>query len=192
MTQERIAFDEAVEAARGILAADNECSRFFRGAGLDALNNIARRANAVGNNAFQAFSRDSSTGIRMTMPDLLLTRGNAPIVTPDSYVAASPRSVAINTNGAFIRRVAVGNQTLPRYGGYSPGGLQSRVLQLLHETGHVVISSVSSTIAFAGNRYYQMERLAPLLPIDGTSQSLSEQNTNRILAECRRQIDALR
>jgi hypothetical protein len=191
MTQERISFDQAVEATRNILQANNDCSRFFGGAGLDALNGIARTANAAGNNAFQQFNGDFRTGISMGVPSVVAP-GDAPIVTTDSYAAVSPTSVTINTNGPFIRRAAAGNQTLPRYGGYAPGSLQSRVVQLLHETGHVVITRVSSTIFFRGNRFYPMERLTHLLPLDGNNATLSEQNTDAILAACRQQIDALR
>lgn len=118
--------------------------------------------------------------------------GDAPIVTADSYAAISPTSVTVNTNGPFVRHVIAGNQTLSRFGNYSPGSLQSRVLQLLHETGHVVIISTGFTMLRAGNRFYPMQRLTHLLPLDGGDTSLSSQNTDRVLAACRQQIDALR
>lgn len=146
--------------------------------------------NAAGDNPFQQIVGDSSTGIRMSIP-IVVSSGNAPIVTADSYAAISPTSVTVNTNGPFVRRVAAGNQTLPSFGNYASGGLQSRVLQLLHETGHVVITSTGFTMLRVGHRFYPMQRLTNLLPLDGGNTILSSQNTDRVLAACRQQIDAL-
>jgi YD repeat-containing protein len=187
-------FRAAVASASQILSGDNDCSRFFKGAGLSALNTIADAVNSAGDSAFQAMANDTSTGIRMRIPSVV-NRQDAPIVSADAYAAVSPSSVAINTNGAFVRSVAVGNATLPRFGGYSPGSLESRVLQLLHEAGHLTITDVRTTLRGirVGNqtRFYSQSRLTHLLPIDSGNTPLSEANTARILAACRDQINAL-
>lgn len=181
-------------AARQILSGDNDCSRFFRGAGLSALNTIADAVNSAGDSAFQGLG-DASTGIRMRVPSVVNSQ-DAPIVSADSYVAVSPTSVGINTSGPFVRSIAVGNVTLPRFGGYNPGSLESRVVQLLHEAGHVTITDVGTTLRGirVGNqtRFYRQSRLTHLLPIDSGNTALSEENTARILTACRDQINALR
>ncbi|MGH9875197.1 MAG: hypothetical protein ACRD9S_22305 [Pyrinomonadaceae bacterium] len=189
-------FTEAVAAARQILQGNNPCADFFGGAGLAALDGIADVVGAAGGNAFGAIG-ESTLGIRMSIPTSVPT-SDAPIASPDAYAAISPTSVRINTNGSFVRMVSgSGGASLPRFGNYNPGSLQSRVLQLLHETGHLVITGTSSTLRGirVGKRinFYPISVLNHLLPLDGSpgDTALSEENTRRVLAACRAQIDAL-
>jgi len=97
----------------------------------------------------------------------------------------------------FTRRIpAPGLPALPRFGGYAPGTRESRVLQLLHEIGHLVVTDVYRAYVFvqlgSATRSYARDRVRLLLPVDGNNPTLSDQNTNRVLAACRDQIDALR
>jgi hypothetical protein len=188
-------FTEAVAATRQILQGNNPCSDFFGGAGLNALNGISDAVTAAGGSAFQPIAGDSSTGIRAVVPRTV-SQSDTPITTAGAYAAVSPILVTINTNGSFVRSVSAGSGTLPRFGGYSPGSLQSRVLQLLHETGHLVITGSQPTLigirVGSQNRFYRMNSLTHLLPIDGGNTPLSEENTRKVLNACRKQIDALR
>jgi RHS repeat-associated protein len=183
-------FLQALWAARGILGSDNDCSRFFKGAGLDAINAIAWAVYSGRNNAYGVF--DPKIGISMNIPDVV-SFSNAPILLPGMYAAVAPNSVLINSNGAFGRSASF--DKLPRFGGYSPGTLQSRVLQLLHEAGHLVITDVMfKTFVSAGNKKYAVYQLTHLLPLDGKpgQESLSETNTERVKKACGKEIDALK
>jgi len=185
-------FTAALWAARGILSGDNDCSRFFQGAGLDAVNAIAYAVYSGGSNAYSAL--DVKIGIAMTIPTIL-SSSSAPILLPGMYAAVAPTSVVINSNGAFGRSASF--DKLPRFGGYSPGTLQSRVLQLLHEAGHLVITDMLRTFMFVGsgkNKHlypHPVFKLIHLLPLDGGKEDLSEDNTRRVLGACRKEIDAL-
>jgi hypothetical protein len=116
-------------------------------------------------------------------------------VTDELYGAIDPGSVQINTNGSFIRQISPdSNHNLPRFGGYDPGRLRSQVLQLLHEIGHLTI--IAATPAVIPNLQKKRpavtgRKLTPLLAVDGDNQDLSRRNTDRVLAACRAQIDAL-
>lgn len=88
----------------------------------------------------------------------------------------------INNNGSFfndkyLSKTASGfeRKSTPSFGGYSPNTLQSRVIQLLHELGHIVVQN--------GSR---------LLPVDGGNIPLSEKNTEEVKKACKDQIDALK
>ena len=188
-------FGDAVAAARGILSGNNECSRFFGGAGLSALNGIADAVYSAGDKAYRVLD-NVNIGISMNIPTVV-PAGNAPLVASGLYAWVLPNSVTINSRGAFGQQASFG--TLPRFGGYAPGTLQARVLQLLHETGHLVITDVSRTILVLGKGkkaqvFRNMYRLTHLLPLDGGAgkTDLSEENTERVLKACRKQIDALK
>jgi RHS repeat-associated protein len=187
-------FGDALAAARAILSGDNECSKFFGGAGLNALNTIADAVYSEGDKAYTVLD-NVNIGIAMTIPDIM-NAGDAPAVTTGLYGFVAPITVRINSRGAFGQQASFG--TLPRFGGYGPGTLQARVLQLLHETGHLVITDVSRTVYFLGKgkkaRPFTMFRLTHLLPLDGRADQtdLSEENTQKVLNACRDQINALK
>lgn len=197
-TQNEIDFQNAARAVRDLLSANggnNRCANFFGGAGLDALNGIAQIVTTQGANAFTGIANNASIGIQMELPPLIIGRQDAPIIEAGRYVAISPVSVIVNTNGAFVRRIenrAI-HGDLIRFGNYSPGSLQSRVLQLLHEMGHLTIRSVGYAAVLGGTprRLHMFSRLIPLLPVDGGNTRLSSDNTDLVLGECRDQINAL-
>lgn len=130
-------------------------------------------------------------------------RGSFALPTIDAtgnpqYGVVSPNSVAINTRGPFVRKIAASqasNDALPQFGLYSPGTLQSRVLQLLHEIGHLVITG--TTIADAISRSNGRVRTTPryaftfLLQLDGGKSDVSRGNTDKVLNACRNQIKAI-
>jgi YD repeat-containing protein len=183
------AFQQAVTATQSILSGDNRCSAFFKGAGLEALTALASK---VTDSSFTSSGTgNTATGISMS-PDYSVPETDAPLPSGDRYGAIAPDSITIYTNGPFIRRVAQGAGTLPSIGRYSPGRLRSQVLQLLHEVGHLVVTEARVSLTRAGTRFYREAYLTPLLPKDGRAYpGVSEDNTDRILEECRTQIDAI-
>jgi YD repeat-containing protein len=191
-------FRAAVQAARIILQGDNPCSKLFGTAGEAALNALE---NAVNENTFQALE-SSNTGIRMgviTLLPPLRVPGRIPSLdgSRSEYGFIEPNSITINTRGSFIRRIGLGNDRLPSFGRYRPGTLQSRVTQLLHEIGHLIFSDSVPTGTLIRNPQTKKtdtyKRLALLFPSDGgdNKTDLSEQNTDRVLDACRKQINSL-
>jgi RHS repeat-associated protein len=188
-------FQEAVNAARGILSEDNSCSEFFGGVGVTALDAIAAMVKSSGDKAYQFFPNDSLTGIRMQIPTMIRPEELPVSATSGGYIAVSPLSVAINSNGAFVKAASTGT-ALASFGHYSPGSLQSRVLQLLHEVGHLVIVRSQMSFKFiqlskSKRQRYEMRKLVPLLPLDSDNLELSSKNTERVLSACRNQINNL-
>ncbi|MBX3292721.1 MAG: hypothetical protein KF881_07510 [Acidobacteria bacterium] len=201
-------FREAVQAVRDILnqnGGDNPCANFFGGAGLDALENIVSE---VTESSFVDLS-SNSLGIQMRIPTQasrefvaipspavsLQNLDGSTIPIPARHTAVSPTSdnrrlpVLINTRGPFISRFA------SRIGGYAPGRLRSRSLQLLHEIGHLTITATSAALRTLRDqnavRVYWQLGLTHKLPLDGNDARLSETNTTAILEACRGQIDQL-
>lgn len=186
-------FQEAVDAARNILSGENDCSKFFGGAGLEALLELETAVGSASNGGYSNLG-DSVTGIKMNVPTKV-NLSELPLSNlPSGYVAIAPSRVMINSNGPFARMVSSGT-TLSRPGRYNPGSLQSRVLQLLHELGHLVVVRSQLSYKFmtvsGARRRYEMRLLVPLLPLDGNDKNLSEKNTDRVLKACRSEIDKL-
>jgi len=187
-------FQEAVDAARNILQGDNDCSKFFGGAGITALVEIENFVKNAGGRAYATFQGDNRTGIQMDIPTQV-NRSDVPLLAGMfDYFAIAPNNVRINSQGAFA--MAVGNN-LPRFGNYAAGSLRSRVLQLLHEVGHLVVIRADRTIRFIKvgkqKRPFEQFKLTPLLPLDGKAdqKDLSADNTKRVLEACRSEIDKI-
>ena len=196
-------FRETVQSVRDILGqngGDNPCANFFGGAGLDALNAIVNRVNAQRENETFTDLGNTSTGIRMNIPTQVnpgevgiprTSRTNLDGTTTPTreYVAVAPNSIAINTRGPFVSRSA------SRIGRYASGTLESRVIQLLHEIGHLVITDTASTlkaITVGGRtRIYRQVALAHLLALDGNNSGLSVTNTTSVTNACGNQINGL-
>ncbi|MFV0389286.1 MAG: hypothetical protein ACK5NT_11095 [Pyrinomonadaceae bacterium] len=196
-------FDDAVGTIREILSengGNNSCANFFGGAGSDALNNIVLRVNLQGDTETFGNSNNSNLGIRMNAviqaDDAILTLPSAKLSTSLSgdsvsvaatYGVTTASSVFINTNGPFLSASGA------KIGGYVGGSLKSRVLQLLHELGHLtVIDSTKVTRSIkVGNetRKYVQYKYNLLLPVDGGNPTLSNQNTRRVLDACGSQIN---
>jgi hypothetical protein len=187
-------FQEAVDAARNILQGDNDCSKFFGGAGITALVEIEKFVKNAGSKAYASFQGDNKTGIQMDIPTQV-NRSDLPLLAGlFDYFAIAPNNVRINSNGAFA--MAAGNN-LPRFGNYNAGSLRSRVLQLLHEVGHLVVIRTDKTVRFIKSnkqkRPFEQWKLTPLLPLDGKAdqKDLSAANTKRVLDACRSEIDKI-
>jgi hypothetical protein len=177
-------FDEAVLAVRGILGASNSCSKFFGDFGLTAFNEGIR-------NATFGELDNINNGIKQQISIPTYHKSRLPVLGEYNngtyYDHFTANSYTVNTRGAFFNSV----NTLPRFGGYNAGSLQSRVLQLLHELGHQTIKGTSTRglVRDIVNRGFVRGEL--LLKEDGGDSSLSETNTTTVLNNCRNQIDAL-
>jgi hypothetical protein len=152
--------------------------------------------------AFSPITNNASTGIRIQD---LFTSGSpmsVPVIPPDNgqYFAIPPGgAITINTNGSFVRQSPLSSSLpLSHFGGYPPGSLRSRVLQLLHEMGHLTNTALGyafKDIKVNGKmRRYLLRTAHPLLPYDGADnqKSLSEQNTDEVMRHCRDQINQLK
>lgn len=198
-SQAQIEFDAAAKATTDILTAKgpNPCADFFGGVGVDALNAIIARVHRTGGLDFRGIVGSSTIGIEMNVPPDFVAK-DMPI--PDgNYFAVAPIIVTINMFGPFVLRLPrLRGDHLPSFGGYPPGLLQSRVLQLLHEIGHLTITGLGFKITTTGKgktlKVNLIRTLHHLLPLDGKKdqKGLSERNTDRVLEKCRAQIDALR
>ena len=77
-------------------------------------------------------------------------------------------------------------------GGYQAGSLRIRVLQLLHELGHITLNGSFTSNGLPRNlRRRGLVRPGLLLELDGGKPSLSVSNTSKVLKHCRKEIDAL-
>jgi hypothetical protein len=82
----------------------------------------------------------------------------------------------VNRRGAFYNRKRFpADPYIPRVGSFAPATPEARVLMLLHELGHLILSSEGKW----------------LIPDDGNNASLSGRNTEKIEDECGEQIRSL-
>ena len=94
------------------------------------------------------------------------------------------------TSGPFVTRID------RNIGNYARGTLKSRVLQILHEVGHLVIVDTKSLFRVSlsnGNVIIRKNFIAlvPLLEIDGGNSELSKSNTKKVEGNCGNQIDSI-
>jgi hypothetical protein len=86
-----------------------------------------------------------------------------------------PTVATVNSNGPFLAPKG------PSFGGYTPGTLQSQVLQVLHELAHMLKNPDGS---------------GWLIPDDGKGPGIpanqSQKNTEEIMKHCKDQIDHLK
>lgn len=147
-----------------ILSTSNVCSDFFGGpaAAVDAFKQF------MGNVRKEYLT----TKVGMTMSGETTNVYNS--LTKRNYRLFS--KVSINANGPFYRkRLSPLERPLPRLGSFEANTNEVRVLMFLHELGHVMKGD-------DGNW---------LLPNDGKSDSLSQQNTQKIEDVCGDQIKHL-
>ena len=206
-SQNLVNFRLAVAAARKILEGKNPCADFYKGAGLKGLDAISSAVESQGNKAFSDLGAGhGGTGIKMGVPTATSAGGfDAPGTDSDGnqlYGSVAPTSVIINSAGAFVAKIPRSNLStdkLGKFGNYPPASLQSRVVQLLHEIGHLTITGtqVVTTVIKVGKgkhqekRPYQQFEPDPLLKLDGRDSSLSEENTKKVLGACGDQVKAL-
>jgi hypothetical protein len=82
----------------------------------------------------------------------------------------------LNSNGSFYQRREPMRKLPPDVGGFAAGSRAARVLILLHELGHLILSKTGDW----------------LLPDDGYDSFRSRTNTLRVLEACQKQLESLR
>lgn len=147
-----------------ILSQSNSCSDLFGGPqAIHALNGLVKQ--------IQTSFLEPGIVIKMAGETMMVRDGQ----TGFSYRLFEKAEV--NLIGAFYRGNNLPNQPIvPRVGPFEPNTREARVAVLLHELGHLVYSKDGGW----------------LLPDDGYNQSISQANTNRVLAACGEQISNLR
>jgi hypothetical protein len=206
-------FRDAVQAVRDILnenGGDNPCARFFEGAGLEALAEIESVVHRQGEQRTFRDEGNGALGISMDIPTLSISGvigyGGGSVTDLDGNVASipgrvgylTPNSVRINTRGPFVRRIPMSNSLNDRLGEpgrYSPGSLQSRVVQLLHEAAHLLFRNRRTYQVPTANIPFNLETTFDrVIPLDGDDPDgdVSRRNTNRVMAACRAQINRIR
>lgn len=147
-----------------ILSNVNSCSNFFGG---------STGAIVVLNNLMGTVKREYLEGsVGMRMSGEVMTVTDAPTNTKFRLF----KRTSINAKGPFYRkRASMDEAAIPRLGRYEPNTKAVRALILLHELGHLMKGN-------DGNW---------LLPDDGRSERLSNDNSARIEDVCGEQIKNL-
>lgn len=152
--------DKAYLDAFSILREDNDCSRFYGGPrAIEALNLLKLQ--------LKTSYFDHSIGLRMQGKTSYNTN-NLSGLTYRLFEKAE-----LNTNGPFYKtNLAALDQRIPRIGEFSANTREARVTILLHELGHMVLTSDNHFV----------------LPDDGNDPLTSERNSRRVSEVCRREI----
>lgn len=147
-----------------ILSQENSCSQFFGGrAVIGVLNELVQQV--------QMASLNKEIIMRMRGPSRMVVDVNT------GFAYRLFKKAEVNLNGPFYRGNQLPNSPfIPPVGRFSPNTREARVTVLLHELGHLI----------------QKPERGWLLPDDGKTPGLSEDNTGRILAVCEQQIRELR
>ena len=169
--------DDASKAVTDILGAGGKCASFFGANALAAFNSISFTTG----NFYQEDPNNSKGILNYTVGIQMNISGVDQSAINKGYVTVN--SAVINNKGAFftsnyIGKNSAGNitpKTTPNFGGYSSNTLKSRVIQLLHELGHIVVKDNKR-----------------LLSVDGGNATLSEENTNEVKKVCEEEINALK
>jgi hypothetical protein len=153
--------DEAYLDAFSILREDNTCSDFYGGPGaIEVLNQLKQQLKPT--------QLDSTVAVRMT--------GKATKVTSDRYLLSYRlfAQAKLNLSGPFYsgNALRIGRSVVPSIGKFPPNTREARVTILLHELGHLIERPDKQWV----------------LPDDGASADLSEENTERVIAVCGKQI----
>jgi hypothetical protein len=154
---------EAYAGARRILESDNLCGRFFGGRlANEPLDQLVLRLDTV-------FSPEN-IGIRMWGVFRVINNDETGL----TYRLFEKEEV--NRRGPFYNRMRFpAEPRVPYVGSFAPATPEARVLMLLHELGHMILSSDGKW----------------LIPDDGNDVSLSARNTRKIESECGAQIRSL-
>jgi len=147
-----------------ILSQRNSCSSFYGGPGaattvLNSLVMLVRREPLLLEITFQmsgslTYFKDDNAGVYYR----LFTKAT------------------LNSNGSFYQRREPMRKLPPDIGGFAAGSRAARVLILLHELGHMILSKTGEW----------------LLPDDGYDSFRSRTNTLRVLEACQKQLESLR
>jgi YD repeat-containing protein len=166
------------DAIKTILGGKNPCADFFGPNALAAFNSIKfQTGNILQTSPINTKGVSNHTvGISMEIGSVDTTANT------NGYVSVT--SAIINNTGAFFQSSynetttsGIKSKNTPSIGGYSSNGLQSRVMQMLHELAHIVVDKKTG---------------ARLLAVDGNNVKLSEENTEKVKAACKDQINALK
>jgi hypothetical protein len=154
---------EAYAGARRILESENLCSRFFGGRlANEPLDQLVLRLETV--------FRPGNIGIRMWGVFRIINNDETGL----TYRLFENEEV--NRRGAFYNRIRFpSDPRVPYVGSFAPATPEARVLMLLHELGHMILSSEGKW----------------LIPDDGNDAALSARNTRKIENECGAQIRSL-
>jgi hypothetical protein len=169
----------AVSEARLILSEQNACSDFLCGVGRASSNSYAVRAlDALGAMLKVGSCKKTEAGICLTPP--WHYEGDDSNFRVLTY--RIPKTAEVNVAGPFLNSSYPHNlsMSLPQIGTYAPNTEWARVLQILHEVGHMVMDP---TIA------QPPPSNVPLLPNDGDSDDRSIENTKIVQRHCRQQIE---
>jgi YD repeat-containing protein len=169
--KQKTSIDNAAKAVGTILAGNNPCATFFGGSSvaLAAFNSISFTTGTVLEESDIHSGGDTNYTIGISMS----LQGIDSAAIARGYVKIN--SAIINTNGAFFLKSYIQNRKpeyTPNFGGYGPTTIRSQILQMLHELGHVVLSGRTNK-----------------LPLDGTNNNLSDENTDAVLQACRTEIE---
>jgi hypothetical protein len=154
--------DKAYLDAFSILRENNDCSRFYGGPrAIEALNLLKLQ--------LKKSYFDHSIGMRMQGKTSYIIN-NFSGLTYRLFEKAE-----LNTNGPFYKtNLAPLDQRIPRIGEFWANTREARVTILLHELGHMVLTSDHHFV----------------LPDDGNDPLTSDRNSRRVIEVCRREIKA--
>lgn len=146
-----------------ILKQGNSCSQFFGGPeAIQALNQLTQQIRPA--------HLDRHIGMRMTGETTIVLNFN----TGFRYRLFDKAEV--NINGPFYQVSGFpGGSTIPSVGNFAPNSREARVTLLLHELGHLIRKSDGQWV----------------LRDDGNDSWRSEQNTQRVIEACGKQIREL-
>jgi hypothetical protein len=180
--EEQKKIDETKTTIKKILAANGPCATFFGKDALNALTSLTFQVAGFKNQGPQGPNVvNGSTGIYMNLKAIDAT------ATKNGYVSVS--SAIINQTGGFFATTYLSegkSYNTPLFGkndtfnGYAANTLQSRVLQVLHELGHIILKDGTHLLGIDGNG------------IMGKNKPLSQENTDEVLKNCKAEIDALK
>ena len=155
---------QAYADAFSILSEKNSCSSFYGG---------PLPATTVLNNLVMLVRREP------LLREITFQRSGRQTFFKDEYAGVYYRLFAkasLNINGSFYQRREPTPKLPPDIRSFSSGTRAARVLVLLHELGHLILSDTGNS----------------LLPDDGYDGLRSRTNTLRVLVVCQQQLESLR
>jgi len=146
-----------------ILKQENSCSQFFGGPeAIEALNQLTQQIRLA--------RLDRNIGMRMT------GRTTSVRIHSTGFRYRLFGKAEVNINGPFFQGNSfAGTQTISSIGAFLPNTREARATLLLHELGHLIQKSDDQWV----------------LPNDGNNPGRSEENTERVIQACGKQIRAL-
>jgi hypothetical protein len=154
--------DRAYLDAFTILREENSCSRLYGGShAIIALNEMVGQLHPT--------YMDRLTGVRMSGATTMR------LDSPTGLTFRLFEKAELNLDGLFYRGNSLYSAHIPSIGIFQPNTREARVTVLLHELGHLVRRANKKWV----------------LPDDGNDPDQSRENTARVIAVCRKQIEDL-